>query len=85
MLEAQSVPIREYLKEQLMPTLTQGLIQCCKARPANPEDYLVTSAQLVLPLHSAGPAVQAGTDQMMMMMMCHNNPPSAAGCSRLNI
>lgn len=42
MLEAQSVPVREYLKEQLMPTLTQGLIQCCKARPANPEDYLVT-------------------------------------------
>lgn len=40
-LEAQSVPIREYLKEQLMPTLTQGLIQCCKVRPANPEEYLV--------------------------------------------
>lgn len=41
MLETQSLPIREYLKEQLMPTLTQGLIQCCKVRPANPEEYLV--------------------------------------------
>lgn len=42
MLEAQSVPVREYLMEQLMPTLTQGLIECCKVKPQNPEDFLVT-------------------------------------------
>lgn len=61
MLEAQSVPVREYLKEQLMPTLTQGLIQCCKVRPANPEDYLVTTAQRVL--HTAGP-FRPGCDRL---------------------
>ncbi|KAM7376765.1 hypothetical protein PAMP_006473 [Pampus punctatissimus] len=37
---AQSVPMRNYLMEHVMPTLTQGLIQCCTARPQDPVDFL---------------------------------------------
>lgn len=41
LLEAKSVPMRSYLTEHVMPTLTQGLIECCRARPADPVDFLV--------------------------------------------
>ncbi|XP_062325724.1 adenylate kinase 7 isoform X2 [Osmerus eperlanus] len=40
LLEAQSVPLRSYLMKNVMPTLTQGLIQCCKTRPEDPVDFL---------------------------------------------
>ncbi|XP_044231976.1 adenylate kinase 7 [Thunnus albacares] len=40
LLEAQSVPMRNYLMEHVMPTLTQGLIECCTARPQDPVDFL---------------------------------------------
>uniref|UniRef100_A0A671XF60 Adenylate kinase 7b n=1 Tax=Sparus aurata TaxID=8175 RepID=A0A671XF60_SPAAU len=40
LLEAQSVPMRNYLVEHVMPTLTQGLIECCTARPQDPVDFL---------------------------------------------
>ncbi|KAI8824357.1 uncharacterized protein EV422DRAFT_519852 [Fimicolochytrium jonesii] len=39
-LEAQSVPLRNYLMKYVMPTLTSGLIEVCKARPEDPVDYL---------------------------------------------
>eukprot|EP00066_Takifugu_rubripes_P026881 XP_011616147.1 PREDICTED: adenylate kinase 7 [Takifugu rubripes] len=39
-LEAQSVPVRNYLMEHVMPTLTQGLIQCCRSQPQDPVDFL---------------------------------------------
>ncbi|KAE8289533.1 Adenylate kinase 7 [Larimichthys crocea] len=39
-LEAQSVPLRDYLMEHVMPTLTQGLKECCTARPQDPVDFL---------------------------------------------
>ncbi|KAJ3102300.1 Adenylate kinase 7 [Phlyctochytrium planicorne] len=39
-LEAQSVPLRNYLMKYVMPTLTSGLIEVCKARPEDPIDYL---------------------------------------------
>ena len=32
-LEAQSVPLRNYLMKYVMPTLTSGLIEVCKVRP----------------------------------------------------
>ena len=41
LLEAQSIPLRNYLMKHVMPTLTQGLIDCCKSRPEDPLDYLV--------------------------------------------
>ncbi|XP_070776768.1 adenylate kinase 7 [Enoplosus armatus] len=40
LLEAHSVPLRNYLTEHVMPTLTQGLIECCTARPQDPVDFL---------------------------------------------
>jgi adenylate kinase len=39
-LETQSVPLRNYLMTHVMPTLTKGLIECCKAKPEDPIDYL---------------------------------------------
>ncbi|TKS86194.1 Adenylate kinase 7 [Collichthys lucidus] len=39
-LVAQSVPLRDYLMEHVMPTLTQGLMECCTARPQDPVDFL---------------------------------------------
>ncbi|KPP79424.1 hypothetical protein Z043_100999 [Scleropages formosus] len=41
LLEAQSVPLRNYLMKNVMPTLTQGLIQCCRLKPDDPVDFLV--------------------------------------------
>ncbi|KAL4237761.1 Adenylate kinase 7 [Mactra antiquata] len=40
LLEAQSIPLRNYLMKHVMPTLTQGLIECCKTRPDDAIDYL---------------------------------------------
>ena len=40
-LEAQSVPLRNYLMKYVMPTLTSALIDVCKVRPEDPVDYVV--------------------------------------------
>ncbi|XP_052042646.1 adenylate kinase 7 [Apodemus sylvaticus] len=40
LLEAQSVPLRNYLMTYVMPTLMQGLNECCKVRPEDPVDFL---------------------------------------------
>ncbi|KAK3092589.1 hypothetical protein FSP39_004695 [Pinctada imbricata] len=40
LLEAESTPLRNYLMKHVMPTLTQGLIDCCKVRPEDPIDYI---------------------------------------------
>ncbi|XP_070698587.1 adenylate kinase 7 [Pempheris klunzingeri] len=40
LLEAHSVQMRSYLMEHVMPTLTQGLIECCTASPPDPVDFL---------------------------------------------
>ncbi|KAM6973300.1 adenylate kinase 7 [Aplochiton taeniatus] len=40
LLEAQSVPLRNYLMANVMPTLTRGLIECSKTRPEDPIDFL---------------------------------------------
>ncbi|KAM5241083.1 adenylate kinase 7 isoform 4-T4 [Hipposideros larvatus] len=42
LLEAQSVPLRNYLMTHVMPTLMQGLNECCKVRPEDPIDFLDT-------------------------------------------
>uniref|UniRef100_A0AAY3ZTN3 Nucleoside-diphosphate kinase n=1 Tax=Denticeps clupeoides TaxID=299321 RepID=A0AAY3ZTN3_9TELE len=39
-LEAQSASQRSYLMKNVMPTLTRGLVECCKIRPADPVDFL---------------------------------------------
>ncbi|XP_033112222.1 adenylate kinase 7-like [Anneissia japonica] len=40
LLETQSIPLRNYLMKHVMPTLTQGLIDCCRVRPDDAIDYL---------------------------------------------
>ena len=42
MLKTQSIPFRNYLMKHVMPTLTQGLIECCKVRPDHPVEFLVS-------------------------------------------
>nr|XP_028572015.1 adenylate kinase 7 isoform X1 [Podarcis muralis] len=40
LLEAQSIPLRNYLMKHVMPTLMQGLNHCCMVRPDDPVDFL---------------------------------------------
>jgi adenylate kinase len=40
MLEVKSAPLRNYLMENVIPTLTKGLIEVCQMRPDDPVDYL---------------------------------------------
>ena len=51
LLEAQSTPLRNYLMQNVMPTMTVGLIECCRVRPDDPIDFLVcVLSQLTVPL-----------------------------------
>jgi adenylate kinase len=40
-LKLQSAPLRVYLVKNVMPTITEGLIEVCKVRPQDPVDFLV--------------------------------------------
>jgi adenylate kinase len=40
LLEVRSVPLRNYLMQNVIPTLTEGLIEVCKLKPEDPVDYL---------------------------------------------
>ncbi|XP_061854110.1 adenylate kinase 7 isoform X3 [Colius striatus] len=40
LLEAQSIPLRNYLMKNVMPTLMQGISECCRIRPDDPVDFL---------------------------------------------
>ncbi|XP_028919117.1 adenylate kinase 7 isoform X1 [Ornithorhynchus anatinus] len=46
LLEAQSIPLRNYLMKNVMPTLLQGLNECCKVRPDDPVDFLDSAIHL---------------------------------------
>ena len=48
-LETQSIPLRNYLMKHVMPTLSQGLVECTKIRPDDPVDFLVRFASFHLP------------------------------------
>ncbi|XP_067238997.1 adenylate kinase 7a [Chanodichthys erythropterus] len=39
-LETRSVPMRHYLMKYVMPTVIQGLVDCCKVKPDDPVDFL---------------------------------------------
>ncbi|XP_046849860.1 adenylate kinase 7-like [Xenia sp. Carnegie-2017] len=39
-LETRSIPLRNYLMKHVMPTLSQGLVECTKIRPEDPVDFL---------------------------------------------
>jgi adenylate kinase len=40
LLDTRSQPIRQYLMDNVVPYLTEGLIDLCKRVPENPTDYL---------------------------------------------
>ncbi|XP_050192743.1 adenylate kinase 7 isoform X2 [Myiozetetes cayanensis] len=40
LLEAQSLPLRNYLMKNVMPTLMQGINECCRIRPEDPVNFL---------------------------------------------
>ncbi|NXU08008.1 KAD7 kinase, partial [Pardalotus punctatus] len=40
LLEVQSVPLRNYLMKNVMPTLMQGINECCRIRPDDPVNFL---------------------------------------------
>ncbi|KFQ39472.1 Adenylate kinase 7, partial [Mesitornis unicolor] len=42
LLEAQSIPLRNYLMQNVMPTLLRGINECCRIRPDDPVDFLVS-------------------------------------------
>ena len=35
-----AIPLRNYLMQNVIPTLTEGLIEVCKLKPEDPVDYL---------------------------------------------
>lgn len=41
LLDARSLPLRNYLSNQVVPILTSGIIQICKEKPEDPVDFLV--------------------------------------------
>lgn len=40
MLNIRSIPLRQYLTDNVLPVLTEGLIEVCRMKPADPVDYL---------------------------------------------
>jgi adenylate kinase len=53
MLEAQSVPLRNYLMKHVMPTLTQVLIRTSKQRPEDPIDFIAEQLFRANPANAA--------------------------------
>ncbi|KAM4521766.1 adenylate kinase 7-like [Odontesthes bonariensis] len=39
-LEAQALPLRNYLMKYVMPSLTEAMLECCKIKPEDPVDFL---------------------------------------------
>lgn len=50
------LPLRQYLMEYMIPSLTEGLIDVCKVLPENPADYLAN----YLEEHVSGPGPEEG-------------------------
>lgn len=65
LLEVRSIPLRNYLMENVIPTLTEGMIEVCKLRPEDPVDYLV-SASLVSSLLLMSRAPIGGDSKMRL-------------------
>ena len=40
LLEVRSIPLCNYLMQNVVPTLTEGLLELCKLKPTDPVDYL---------------------------------------------
>ncbi|XP_072218252.1 adenylate kinase 7-like [Leuresthes tenuis] len=40
LLEANALPLRNYLMKYVMPSLTEAMLECCKIKPGDPVDFL---------------------------------------------
>nr|XP_019953021.1 PREDICTED: adenylate kinase 7-like [Paralichthys olivaceus] len=40
LLEAQSLPLRNYLMKYVMPSLSEAMVECCRIKPEDPIDFL---------------------------------------------
>ncbi|KAJ8007321.1 hypothetical protein DPEC_G00116320 [Dallia pectoralis] len=40
LLEARSCPLRNYLMKDVIPSLSEAMLECCKAKPDDPVDFL---------------------------------------------
>nr|XP_046228435.1 adenylate kinase 7-like [Scatophagus argus] len=40
LLEARSLPLRNYLMKHVIPSLTEAMLDCCKIKPEDPVDFL---------------------------------------------
>uniref|UniRef100_A0A670ZVR6 Adenylate kinase 7 n=1 Tax=Pseudonaja textilis TaxID=8673 RepID=A0A670ZVR6_PSETE len=61
LLEAQSIPLRNYLMKHVMPTLMQGLNQCCMVRPDDPVDFLCNPYLFKIKFHYVKDCLLPGT------------------------
>lgn len=43
LLEARSLPLRNYLMKNVVPSLTDAILDCCKIKVEDPVDFLVTA------------------------------------------
>ncbi|KAI9183218.1 hypothetical protein H9P43_004135 [Blastocladiella emersonii ATCC 22665] len=71
-LEAQSLPLRHYLMQHVMPVLSSGLMEVCKVRPEDPIDYLAEY------LFRHAPVSTPGMDPLAAMGL-HSNMSLNAG------
>jgi len=57
LLDTRSQPIRQYLMDNVVPILTEGLIDVCKKLPEDPVDYLAEYLfKRSLEVHQPNPA-----------------------------
>merc|ERR1712060_991366 len=58
LLEAEAMPLRQYLLSNVVPTLSEGLSEVCKEQPEDPIEYLAqylfAHAQDIAPALAAG-------------------------------
>lgn len=73
-LETRSIPLRNYLMKHVMPTLSQGLVECTKIRPEDPVDFLVRNVQyqrrITLPPPPLTSITFAGTSGILFLFLC---------------
>lgn len=43
LLEARSLPLRNYLMKYVVPSLTDAILDCCKIKVEDPVDFLVAA------------------------------------------
>lgn len=48
MLEAKTLPLRNYLMKYVMPSLSEAMLECSKIKPEDPVDFLVAAQQPVI-------------------------------------